>query len=260
MNKKYLFSLLLIILLCFIVPVKALLYENESTNYQLIIEDDAHLLNDNEINKLEDKMKPLTEYGNIAFKSIDSNNLSTSVFAANYYHEKFQNKSGTLFLIDMDHRIIYIFSDGDNYKVITDSKADIITDNVYKYASRSDYYKCAYEAFDEINILLDGGKIAEPMRYISNGLIAITISFLVSFLIVMYNTRIKKASVSKIIKNSKVNFKVANIKGSKSGTHRKYSPVDRGNGGSHSSSGGSSGGGSFGGGGFSSGGGGGHRF
>ena len=37
-------------------------------------------------------------------------------------------------------REIYIFSDGNNYNFITDSKAYIITDNVYKLASYADYH------------------------------------------------------------------------------------------------------------------------
>ena len=149
----------------------------------------------------------------------------------------------------MDNRVIYIFSDGGNYKTVTNSKANIITDNIYKYATNGDYYKCSVKAFEQINTLLDGGKIAEPMRYISNVLISIVLAFLFSYIYVLNKTSIKRSSVNKIINNCNIDFDVSNIKGEKTGTHRVYSPSSS----SSSSGGGHSGGGH-------SGGGGGHRF
>lgn len=255
MNKKV-FKLLLILFITIIgIPkVNALSideYKNSTTNYSVIIEDDAQLLSSEEISKLKEEMIPLTEYGNIAFKTISENYSSTSYYASSYYHEKFGTASGTLFLIDMDNRMIYIFSDGANYKVVTTDKANIITDNVYKYASSGDYYECARVAFEQINTILDGGKIAEPMRYISNILISLTLAFFINFIIVLVNTNVKKAKDKEIIANCSVNFNIGEIHATKTGTHREYSPRS-----SSSSGGGSSGGG----GGGSSGGGGGHSF
>ena len=221
--------------------------------YKIIIEDDADLLTDEQEKELLKDMRPLSEYGNIAFKSISTNNTSTNDFARTYYHDMFGHgvSNGSLFLIDMDNREIYIFSDGNNYKIINNSKAYLITDNIYKMASAGDYYGCASEAYAEMYTLLAGGKIMEPMRHISNGVLAIVISFFTTFLIVLSSSRIKKANNSEIIKNCDVAFNANNIVGTKTGTHRVYSPVSE-------SSGGSSGGG--GGGGGSSGGGGGHSF
>ena len=135
----------------------------------------------------------------------------------------------------------------------TDNKADIITDNIYKYASRKEYYECAYNAFDQIETILDGGKIAEPMRHISNAVVSIVLAFFVNFFIVLGASKIKKANAAEIIKNCDVEFEASNVSGSKTGTHKVYSPVSE-------SSGGSSGGGGGGGGGGFSGGGGGHSF
>jgi len=258
MNNKYI-KLIIIFLLTFVFAcdIKAdsiNKYINETTKYKVIIEDDVNLLTEEEINKLLDDMKPLTEYGNIAFKSISNNSTTTKAYASKYYKEKFGTSSGTLFLIDMDNRYIYIFSDGFNYKIITNNKAEIITDNVYKYASNKKYYECASKAFKQVNTLLNGGKIMEPMRYISNIFIAFTISFFINFLIVLFATKIKKAKTKEIIKNCDVKFDISNISAIKTGQHRVYSPIE-----SSSSGGGGSSGGGFSGGG-SSGGGGGHRF
>ena len=252
MNKiKYIFLFIFISLLS--IPVYAEeLYVNEINNYKVIYEDDAELLSSQEKENLKEIMIPLTEYGNIIFKTISNNGYSsTDSYASDYYHRMVGTDSGTLFLIDMDRRNIFIFSDGSNYNVITKSKAYIITDNVYRYASDENYFKCAKEAFSEIKTLLDGGKILEPMRHISNALISLALSAFITFFIALFTTRIKKAKNSEILKNCHIAFQTGDVSVTKTGTHRVYSPQ------SDSSSGGSSGGG---GGGGSSGGGGGHSF
>lgn len=226
--------------------------EIKENGYSMVIEDDANLLTAEEIEKLKDKMQPLTKYGHIAFKSISNNSMSAPTYASQYYHNKFGTASGTLFLIDMYNRKIYIFSDGANYNIITNGKAEIITDNIYTYASREEYYDCAYYAYDQIGTLLEGGKILEPMRYISNIVVSIVVAFFSTFIFVIQHTKIKKASANKVLNNCNINVAASNIHGQKTGTHREYSPQS-------SSSGGSSGGGGGGGGG-SSGGGGGHSF
>lgn len=237
---------------------------NENTKYRLIIEDDANLLSDNQIKDLETKMMNLTEYGNVAFKSISVNGNTASGYASNYYHSKFNAESGTLFLIDMYNREIFIFSDGHNYKVVNNKKALSITDNVYRYASRKDYYNCAYQAFDQVETLLNGDKIFEPMKNIDNILLSITLASFISFFYAISRSSIKRASVKEIINNCSVDFKISNIYAHKIGTHKVYNPRSSDSGGSSFSSGGhSSGGHSSGGhssGGHSSGGGGGHRF
>lgn len=227
-------------------------YESIVNGHQLYIYDSAKLLSDNEIKNLVDDMTPLTKFGHIAFVSIDANNTSTSNFAEDLYHNTWNTESGTLFLIDMDNREIYIFSDGENYKSVTNSKAYSITDNVYKLATDEKYYECAKKAFQQIYMVLDGQKIAEPMRYTSNVFIALTISFLCTFLFVMLKSMSVEASDDTILANCDVEFAFDNVRAVKTGQHKEYSPVE-------SSGGGSSGGGGGGGGG-SSGGGGGHGF
>lgn len=226
-------------------------YINESTGYKVIVEDDAELLTIDELKLLQQEMIPLTEYGNIIFKTLQENYTHTEKYASDYYHDRFGSSSGTIFVIDMDNRLITIFSDGSNYNIITDNKATIITDNIYNYATNEEYYECASQAFSQILTLLKGGKISEPMRHITNALLSITIAFFISFIIVLIKTSIKKPSLDEKMKNCNVKFNISNISASKTGTHRVYSPQS-------SSSGGSSGG--VGGGGGSSGGGGSHGF
>lgn len=224
-------------------------YINDETNFTASIEDNANLLSIEERVKLFEEMKQLTKYGHIAFVSTASNSSSVEYFADSYYHSHYGTESGTIFIIDMSNRKIYIFSDGANYRTVTESKAYSITDNTYRYATDKEYYNCASYSFKQIYTILDGGKIAEPMRYTSNIFIALTLSFFFSFLYILGKSRIAKASDRSIVDNCDIDFKVGDTSVIKTGQHRVYSPQ---------SSGGSGGGG--GGGGGSSGGGGGHSF
>ena len=266
MNKKII--IIIILLFSFTINTKALdtieketdasteilKYKNQDTSYEAIIDDKADLLTSEEENKLLDQISELTNFGNIIFVSTNYNTSSAQTYANNYYYNHYGNNNGSLFLIDMDNRKIIITSGGNNYGVITTAKANIITDNIYKLATNKEYYECSKRAFEQINTLLNNGKIAEPMRYISNAVLAISLSALISFMIVYSQSKLKNATIAEIIKKSKNNLLVNSVTGTKTGTERIYSPVES------SSGGGSSGGGSSGGGGGFSGGGGGHSF
>lgn len=228
---------------------------NQETGYLVILEDDADLLSDVEESQLALEMQKITAYGNVAFKSISYNDYSTSYFASDYYHETFRKESGTLFLIDMDNREIYIFSDGAIYKTITVSYADTITDNVYRYASDGDYYGCASKAFRQIYSLLSGQKIAQPMKYISNALLALILAALINYFLARLLSATSKPGTDKVLNSISTNFAFANPRMTRTRQTKVYSPPSSssGGGGSHSSGGG-------GGRSHSSGGGGGHRF
>lgn len=233
MHRKILISILIFMIL---LP-SVVCYASEQTNtiiknnskYQVIIEDDADLLTSDEEQTLYTQMTELTQYGNILFKTISINPYSsTEKYASTYYHEKCQRQSGTVFLIDMQKRIIYIYSDGSNYTTITSEKAEIITDNIYRYATKKQYYKCATEAFSQINTLLKGGKIAEPMKYISNAVIAVMLALFINFTIFKLATRNKTASNKEQIKECERFFKYSKPEVKKSGEHKVYSPMSSG--------------------------------
>ena len=76
-------------------------YVNPTTNYKALIEDNAELLTDSEREKLLSEMEKITTYGNAAFNTINANNSTADSYASGYYHNKFDNASGTLFLIDI---------------------------------------------------------------------------------------------------------------------------------------------------------------
>lgn len=231
-------------------------YTNSETGYKVVIEDDANLLTDEECTRLAAVMEEITEYGNAAFKTIDQNDYATANYASSYYHDTFGTVSGTLFLIDMDNRNLWIFSDGAIYKTITTSYAETVTDNIYTYASREQYYICAEKAFEQITSLLRGQKIAQPMKYISNFLLAASLALFFNFGLMTCMTRVRRTSSDEMLKSAQKKFVCTKPVATFKSKVKTYDPVSSSSGGG-GSSGGSSGGG---GGGSSSGGGGGHSF
>lgn len=229
-------------------------YINSTTNYKALIEDNAGLLDDSQRETLLSEMEKITTYGNVAFHTVDANNSTADVYAAGYYHNKFNKESGTLFLIDMDNRKVYIFSDGDIYKTVTKTYANIITDNVYTYASKQDYYGCASKVFEQEYDLLEGRRIAQPMKYISNALLAVVLALLLNYILVRVYAGSKTPSRKELLNGIFVEKKLNNTKAIFTNETKRYDPIES------SSGGGSSGGGGGGGGGGSSGGGGGHSF
>lgn len=231
-------------------------YVNPDTGYEAVIVDDAYLLSDSEKSLLLEEMKLITKYGNVMFNSIDYNSTSTESYIKSLYREKYGSESGTIFVIDMDNRNIWIHSNGAINRTINKAYAETITDNVYTYASDADYYICAMKVYEQEYTLLQGRRISQPMKYISNALLAVVIAVVINYIIVRVYSSKKKAS-TKSLMNGLFEYRAFN-NCNVVFTHqtKTYSPQE-------SSSGGSSGGGGGGGGGSSGGGGGsggGHSF
>jgi len=224
-----------------------LVYTNPETGYTVVLEDDADLLYERQRSALVDDMKPITDYGDVAFKSIDSNYQTTRDYADDYYHSQFGYGNGTLFLIDMDNREIYIFSDGDLYKTITKGVANTITDNVYSYASKADYYTCAATAYRQMYAKLSGQRIAQPMKYLSNAFLALILALLINYLFVKGFSKAKKPTNSQLLDSIYTRCDIQNPRAVFVHQTKVYDPPSSG------SSGGGGGGGH-------SGGGGGHSF
>ena len=225
--------------------------------YKAEIYDNADLLTDEEEQLLLYRdMKPLLDYGHAVFLTLDQNSTTTELYSKDFYYNHYGNENGTMFVIDMDNREIYIVSGGRNYDYITTPKAYTITDNVYTYASKSMYYLCAQHAFEQVLTVLQGGRIAEPMKYVSNALLALLISLMSSFLIVTGLSKKKEANARDLARSSQAFFSMSEVTPVFLYETKTYDPVSSGSSGGHGGGGGFSGGG---GGGFS-GGGGGHSF
>ena len=230
---------------------------------KIFIEDGANLLTEQERQALAAHMQPITEYGSVAFVTVNTNKSKADKYAEKRYKELIGLTSGTLFLIDMDNRQIFIYSGGKIYNTVTRSKAETITDNVYRYASRKQYFDCAARVFDQITTILAGGIIPEPMKHLCNALLSIALSLLVVFVIANYRTRIRKSGEANVFnETAEKKFDIDDPKAMIILSEKKTRHVESsggGGGGGHSGGGGGFSGGGGGGGGFS-GGGGGHGF
>lgn len=252
MGGRLVTALFLVLLLFQGMKINALaapVYTNPDTGYAVILEDDAELMTEEERAALAEQMKAITKWGNVGFKSISQNPGSTAGYVEDYYKEKFGASSGTIFLIDMDNRNIWIKNNGAISKVITNAYSDTITDNSYRYASDGDYYGCAGEVFFEIETVLSGHRIAQPMKYISNALCAVILAFLINYVLMRCLSGVGKAGEKELLNNMKHHCQLTNARAELVKQTKVYQPPS-------SDSDGSSGGG----GGGSSESGGGHSF
>ena len=226
------------------------LYENPDTGFCAWIHDEADLLTDEEEEMLLSDMKPLTEQCSAVFYSGRDRYARTLDYAEDVYRSFLGYESGVLFLIDMFHRELTIYADGDAYRYITSAKARSITDNVYSLARDGKYYECAAKAFAQANAVVNGSRIAEPMKYTSNLLIALCAGFLLTYLFVSRASRTVKPSREELLQSMGARFTLQNPRAQTGQSTRIYSPRviaggggrgGSGGGGGHSGGGGSHG-------------------
>ncbi|MCR5007302.1 MAG: TPM domain-containing protein [Oribacterium sp.] len=237
-------------------------YTNPETQYVVYIDDAADLLTDDEEYDLVGKMTGITEYGNAAFvTNEEAHSNSTTYYTEERYQELFDWDSGTMFMIDMADREIFIHSDGEVYSIVNNDRAETITDNAYRLAGKGDYYGCASLVFEQIQKVLEGGRIAQPMKYTSNAVLAIILALLINYGLLAFSRRAYKREIKsdEVLVHAVNSFILGASVESFLRQTKRYIPPSSSGGGGHSGGGGghhSSGGG----GGGHHGGGGGHRF
>ena len=160
--------------------VGPVLYTNPDTGYSLIILDDIDLLTDEEEEWLIEDMKPVTEYGSIAFWSTDQTARDEIDQARVKRKELFEFESASVFVINMGIRKLTIQSYGNIYNNINDSYARSITDNVSHYATDKKYYNAASEVYQQIYQVMNGADIPEPMKITGYVIMSIIIGLTVA--------------------------------------------------------------------------------
>ncbi len=223
---------------------------NDSTGYRFILDDEANFIDDDDEATLLAKMKETTAYCNVIIATTTSHSYSsTERYAVATFESYFgSNANGVIFVIDRDLDEIYLASEGSTRHIISNSKCDTICDNTYVYATSShdyDYYTCAYKTIDQVNTVLSGGRIAQPMRYISSIFIALASGMILCFLYALRISHGRKASNREIMNAAFTKVDVLNPNVQFTHETRAYSPQSSGGGGggSHGGGGGSHGGG-----------------
>lgn len=222
---------------------------NEETGYAALVLDDGYYLSEEEENELLKDMYPLTAYGNAAFYSfletgyMDSN---TEAFCLDTFGAY---ENSVVFAVNPNE--IYIYSEGRLHDIVTSNVAYTITDEIYTEAKDDNIYNCSVHCYDLIYQVINGRKLAEPMRNICSALMALMISSLICFIYIKKKSTLKDMDTKMVLSSAKREFRHNGLLGNVVETKRVYAPR---------SSGGSShgGGGHGGGGGGHHGGGGGH--
>ena len=202
MRKSLVFLLLLVLLAALLSAAQADLSEHKwqrfETGCQAVIYDAAGLLADGEAEEVLDSMKPITNHANVAFVTYrELGNTSGTVLnkAKAWGNKRFGNASAYIvFMIDMTTRRLGIYSSSKVYGVLTTAKANSITDNVYKLASNGEYADCAKAAFAQINRVLGGEKISQPMKYVSNAFLALICAILMTYMFLAGRMRSEQAT------------------------------------------------------------------
>lgn len=181
---------------------------NTKTGYIAVIEDPYNNMTIEEEKSIMEVMVLLTHYGNVAYIVTDDSHYDSAGYANACFDRLFGkgNVNGIVFLIDKE--MVYILTDGAIERVISSRKAEIITDNVYTYAMQNDYYNCGYNAFLQMNQLLEGKNIPKPMEHICNALLALVIGFFFCYILIRQKKIKTLNSDSNILEGSKKLFRV----------------------------------------------------
>ena len=240
--------------------------EDNGSGYGVVLEDQADLFSDAEEALLLNELARNSEFGNMAVVTLPVGNSygGAQNAAERLTWEWFQDVDGATFVIDMETRYLYLYTYGSLMKIISVSDCDSITDNVYRQASRGDYYGCASEVMAQVYKLVTGHQIARPMMIILTVLISLFLGAFIMYLIMKSTMKIPQPSSYELTAAARTNFIGGEVQTVKGLTTTVYSPIPKadfssgGGGGSSGGGGGGFSGGGGGGGGGSFGGGGGH--
>ena len=185
------------ILLAFLLALASVSFAAaDETAWQVVIEDSASLLSEAEETEVRTEMEAVAQYCNVGLYTTSRHSgMSAQEQAKAWGRKQFGNADFTVFVIDMNQRWMEIFSSERIHRVVTTAKANTITDNVYKLASRGQYADCAKEAFRQIRQTLEGFEVASPMRYATNALVAVAAAILLAYLLI-YSQMEKETKVS----------------------------------------------------------------
>ena len=225
-----------------------ILCTNDVSGYDIIIDDAADLFRDSEKEQLIPYMVDCAGGGHVMLVTVTDNRFGSAYdYCENYYRSIMPEESGIMFLIDLDTRELRFYSEGTYHRELTSSVMNIISDNIYKMASNGDYFGCAKEAFAEIADVLEGKRIAAPMKYVSNACLAILLALILSYFFTRGVSKAAKPSNSEIMNAIYSSFEFRNPGVKFVNETRRYSPRSSGSGGGGGGGGGghSSGGHSF---------------
>ena len=209
-------------------------WRNADTGYRVVIEDDIDLLTPTEERQLLEDMQPLTEYGSVAFWSTREYASDEIEQARLKRRSLFDLESAGILVINMEIRKVSIQSYGAMYDVLTSSRANSITNNVRNDLTRGEYYKASQKAYSQMNSLMRGNRIAQPMKHFSNACIALMVGLMLMLgRVFRSSTTFRKSDMAQVIGATALAFTTAAVVSR--GTKREYDPPSSSSGSSCSS-------------------------
>ena len=197
---------------------KELILKTPSINEKEKIYDFAELLTEEEEKIIYGKiLKYIDEtFLDLAIVTINDNNKNSSMeYADDFYDYNFFKENGSLFLIDMDTRNIWISTKGKAITIYTDEKINNINENIYKYFSDEKYNEGItkfielfkdYESDKKYNAIK---KEQNKGKYIIISLVVSTlITLIIMIILVTKNKLVQKATTAdSYINNDKIQIK-----------------------------------------------------
>ena len=235
-------------------------YTNPDTGYTAVIYDEADVLKDADESRILEQLTEITQYGNAAFYSATGSSAvsdsEASRMARSFYTGCFGSNSDGVVVAEI------LFSDGSGkcmlwietynamYRTVKPSECDSIADNAVSRHKGDGipgkYYGYAQESLAQIRRLLNGQKIAQPMKVVTSALLALILGLLINFMVVSSFNRKKLPKQKDILAGLVTQFSISDPGMVLTHTDKRYSPRSSSSGGG---GGGGGGGGSHGGGG-----------
>lgn len=124
------------------------------------INDEANLFTSEQVNTLSQQAKEINDKinGQVFIVTTTSNTAEPRDFADNYLKTAIGNdQNGSVLLLDMGQREIYISTSGNMIDYLTDRRIDSILDDVYDQMTNANYYAAAQAYLTKASTYVDEG-------------------------------------------------------------------------------------------------------
>lgn len=138
------------------------------------IYDFAELFPSEEYNEISNELERLQDETDMDYLIVtisDAEGKSSQEYADDFYESSgagtHDNYSGMLYLIDMDNREIYISTEGDMLRYLTDERLDVILDNAYEEVADGNYAASALSVLRDTKDFIAEGIPGNQYNYSS---------------------------------------------------------------------------------------------
>lgn len=121
-----------------------------------------------ELHAMAMKLSDDWEMNFVAATTDDTQGKTTQEYADDFYDELFpenEEEDGILYLIDMEHREIYVSTSGQAIRYLTDERIEWVLDEIYPHVADGDYYMAFVEGMSRTQDFLREGIPQDQYHY-----------------------------------------------------------------------------------------------